>query len=347
MSQSAAWTGERTTTSRPAGAGRPRRRRRSRPTAPRGTRSGRDPRARRGRSSSPAWTSRSIGRPSGRSRRPRTLSTGAPRRSAAGRFSGRPAVTSCVRRRSSGRTSSRGVQAPRPRLATVSPERMTVMRSPISSISSMRWVMKITPTPSAASRATSANSRSRVATSSAEVASSRIRIRGVAQQRAHDAAGLPVAEREVLDRPWTGRPAGRGAPRSAALARRRFSRAGTLRPPGVVGAEPDVVQHRAGLGDEDLLEDRDDAVLLRGSGAAQLDLGPVDLDRARVGRVHAAEDLHQRALARAVLADQRVDLARAQLERAVPERLGGRRTPSPRAPRGPGHRGRSAHRARR
>ena len=40
-------------------------------------------------------------------------------------------------------TSSRGVQSPRSSVATVSPERMTVMRSPISSISSMRCVMKI------------------------------------------------------------------------------------------------------------------------------------------------------------------------------------------------------------
>jgi hypothetical protein len=48
-----------------------------------------------------------------------------------------------------------------------------------------------------------------------------------------------------------------------------------------------------------------------------------------VGLVDAGEDLHQRRLARAVLPDQRVRLARVQLDRAVlkgqhrPERLAG------------------------
>ena len=167
-----------------------------------------------------------MGRPSGRSRRPRTLSTGAPWPVAASRFSGRPTVTSSaapvIRP-----TSWRGVQAPRPRLATVSPERMTVMRSPISSSSSIRWVMKITPTPSAASRAISANNRSRVTTSSAEVASSRIRMRG----RRSSARTMQQACRSLRERSSMAvdRSAGRSrSSSSAALARRRFSRAGTL-----------------------------------------------------------------------------------------------------------------------
>jgi len=143
-----------------------------------------------------------------------------------------------------------------------------------------------------------------------------------AQQRPHDAAGLPVAEGEVFHGcGQVGRPVEeflqRGLGQTPLLPGRDPG------PPGVVGAEPDVVQHRAGLGHQDLLEDGDDAVLLGGLGVAQLDLGPGHLDPARVGRVHPAQDLHQRALARAVLPDQGVDLARAQLERAVPERLGG------------------------
>ncbi len=45
-------------------------------------------------------------------------------------------------------------------------------------------------------------------------------------------------------------------------------------------------------------------------------VGPaVELHRARVGLVGAAQDLEERALARAVLADQGVDLARRDLER--------------------------------
>jgi len=41
-----------------------------------------------------------------------------------------------------------------------------------------------------------------------------------------------------------------------------------------------------------------------------VDLLPVDPDRAAVGRVHPGEHLHQRGLARAVLTDHGVDLAR-------------------------------------
>jgi len=143
-----------------------------------------------------------------------------------------------------------------------------------------------------------------------------------AQQGPHDAAGLPVAEGKVLhDRGQVDRPVEeflQGGLGPAPLLPGR-----DLRPPRVVGAEPDVVQDGTGLGDQDLLEDGDDAVLLRGLGIAQLGLGPGHLDPARVGRVHPAQDLHQRALARAVLPRQGVHLARAQLERAVLERLRG------------------------
>ena len=124
-------------------------------------------------------------------------------------------------------TSWRGVQAPRLRLATVSPERMTVMRSPISSISSIRWVMKITPTPSAARRAIRAKSRSRVTTSSAEVASSRIRMRGRrSRARTMQQACRSLRERSSMT---VDRSIGRSKSSArAALAWRRFSRAGIL-----------------------------------------------------------------------------------------------------------------------
>ena len=54
----------------------------------------------------------------------------------------------------------------------------------------------------------------------------------------------------------------------------------------------------------------------------------VDADRARVRLVDAGQDLDQRALAGAVLADQRVDLAGAQVERHVRAAPGWRRTTS-------------------
>ena len=101
------------------------------------------------------------------------------------------------------------------------------------------------------------------------------------------------------------------------------------RAPRVVGAEPDVVEHRAGLGDEDLLEDREDAAALRlARRPDRRDELAVELDLSGVRGVDAAEDLDHRRLAAAVLADERVDLAGPQLEGGVadglgrPERLG-------------------------
>ena len=91
--------------------------------------------------------------------------------------------------------------SPRARVATVSPERITVTRSPISSISSIRCEMKIVLVASAARRRTIANSRSRVATSSAEVASSRIRIRG----RRMSARAMQQAWRSLSESSSTGR----------------------------------------------------------------------------------------------------------------------------------------------
>ena len=46
----------------------------------------------------------------------------------------------------------------------------------------------------------------------------------------------------------------------------------------------------------------------------------VEQDLAAIGLMHAAEDLHERRLAGAVLADQRRDLARIQLEVRVAQR---------------------------
>ena len=137
---------------------------------------------------------------------------------------------------------------------------------------------------------------------------------GVAQERADDPAGLAIRERELLDRhaevDVAPEQLAEHLARAGALLAQRYAGA-----PDVVGAEPDVVEHRARLGDEHLLEDGDDAAplgLLR-RGQRRDDLA-VELDLARVGQVHAAEDLDHRRLAAAVLADEREDLARAQLE---------------------------------
>ena len=135
---------------------------------------------------------------------------------------------------------------------------MTVQRSPISAISSIRCEMKITAAPASARSRRSANRRSRVATSSADVASSRMRMRGSrtsARARQH-------ACRSLRDSRSTGVSSG------GRLAEQRVEY--LLRPPALlgggdtagehaVGPHPDVLQHRARLDDEYLLEDGGDA----------------------------------------------------------------------------------------
>jgi hypothetical protein len=141
------------------------------------------------------------------------------------------------------------------------------------------------------------------------------------KQRPHDAAGLPVAERELLGRAVEIEPAieelieellGAGALLAGADPR--------AQQPFV--AEPDVVDDRAGLGDQHLLEHRRDAVLAgRARRRQRAGRSALDLDLADVGRVDAGEDPHERALARAVLTDDRVDLAGQQLEGGVAQGL--------------------------
>ena len=73
-----------------------------------------------------------------------------------------------------------------------------------------------------------------------------------------------------------------------------------------------------------MLEDHADAELARDLGAGDVDLAPFPQQRAGVGALDAVNELHQRALARAVLAEQRVDLARhdAQIDVVVRQDAG-------------------------
>ena len=70
-----------------------------------------------------------------------------------------------------------------------------------------------------------------------------------------------------------------------------------------------------------VLVDDGDAVLARVERAMKHDLAPVHEDRAGVGPVHAGQHFHERALAGAVLADQRVDLAFGHREIDAAQRL--------------------------
>ena len=83
---------------------------------------------------------------------------------------------------------------------------------------------------------------------------------------------------------------------------------------GRLAAEEHVLGHRAVGQQVELLVDDPDAGGLRRVRVAERDLLAVDADRPVVGRVDAGEHLHQRRLAGAVLADDRVDLAGAQVE---------------------------------
>ena len=81
--------------------------------------------------------------------------------------------------------------------------------------------------------------------------------------------------------------------------------------PSGLGAEVDVLGDGQVLGEVQLLVDHRDA-RLEGLGGIGEDLRPaVNLDGAGVRLIDAREDLHQRGLARAVLADQGVHRARA------------------------------------
>ena len=66
--------------------------------------------------------------------------------------------------------------------------------------------------------------------------------------------------------------------------------------------------------------DGDDAQPPCLDGREAVDGMPVDDDGAAVGRGRAGEDAHQRGLARAVFADERMDLSRAHVERRVGKR---------------------------
>ena len=86
-----------------------------------------------------------------------------------------------------------------------------------------------------------------------------------------------------------------------------------------LAADEDVLDHRE-VGEERrlLVDDRDPGVASVGR-AAQRDLDTVDEQLPAVGRVHSGEDLHERRLARPVLADEGMSLARVEVDRDVVE----------------------------
>ena len=88
----------------------------------------------------------------------------------------------------------------------------------------------------------------------------------------------------------------------------------------LLAAEEDVLGHRAVGHQVDLLVDRADAGRLRLLRRGELDGLAVEQDLAGILPVIAGQDLDQGRLAGAVLADQRMNLARLDLERGRAQR---------------------------
>jgi hypothetical protein len=145
----------------------------------------------------------------------------------------------------------------------------------------------------------------------------------IARQRAGDHARLALAERQRPGQGVKGRDAveqrlgdlpGPAALLLGAQARQQHA----------VAAEPDVVQHRTRLDDEDFLENGGDPrPQRRARGNQPLHGAPGHLEPAGAGLMDARQYLHERALPRPVLAHDRVDLAPAQCERAGAPRYRG------------------------
>ncbi len=80
-------------------------------------------------------------------------------------------------------------------------------------------------------------------------------------------------------------------------------------------AEDHILQDREVRHQREVLVDGADAEAQGIGRRGDLDLRALDTDRAGVGRLHPGEDVHQGRLAGAILAEDRVDLARPEVER--------------------------------
>ena len=233
------------------------------------------------------------------------LATASSRRAAAPR--GRP---------SSARATPRS-RPPPERCRSVLPRRSTVIRSAISSTSLSLWVMKMIDFPSAFSRSMIAKSSAASCGVSTAVGSSRIRIVGAAVERLQDLDPLLLADGDLLDEQRPGRRRGRTAcessshalPRRARLVEQHADR-GAARSPRTMFSATVItgISMKCWCTIPIPCLDR---VLRRAEGDG---LSAHDGSRPSPACVEPVEDVHQRRLARAVLAEQRVDLARPQVE---------------------------------
>ena len=162
--------------------------------------------------------------------------------------------------------------------------------------------MKMTERPSFFSSRRLPNSSSTSCGTRTAVGSSRITMLRAAVEHLEDLHPLPGAHAELLDQPV-------GLDAEAVGVRDALDLGAGVAADAVqlLGAEDDVLEDGEVVGEHEVLEHHADAGLDRVGRRVQGDLLAVDLDRARVRRLHAVEDLHQRRLAGAVLPDDRVD----------------------------------------
>ena len=182
------------------------------------------------------------------------------------------------------------------------------MRSATARTSSMLWLTMMTPRPRSRSRSIRSSTSAVWATPSAAVGSSRMMSFGLAEQRAGDRHGLPLAARERRDgdpdRRDLRRQLAAAAPTSAISIATSSSRHGRARGPGRGSSTTSRFSHSARSWNTVAMP-RSCAAL--GSGCVTV--LAVEGDRAGVRPVHAGEHLHQRRLAGAVVADERDHLA--------------------------------------
>ena len=136
---------------------------------------------------------------------------------------------------------------------------------------------------------------------------------GAAVERLQDLDALLLADGDVLDdrARVDGEPEPRRDLAHALLGRRVVEQDAVVHR---LGREHDVLGDRHHRDQHEVLVHHADAVLDRGLRRAELGRLAVDQDLALVRPVEAVEDVHQRRLAGAVLAEQRVHLALAQVE---------------------------------
>ena len=188
------------------------------------------------------------------------------------------------------------------------PSRMTVTVSQRSKTSSNRCEMNRSARPSSRRLRATANSRSTSTPDSAAVGSSMISTRASSET----AFAISMTCWSAIERPSAGRSGSMRTP-----SRRKSDSTSRAHRPAVDPAEAadGLAAHEDVLGDRQvgeergLLVDDGDARLLRLGGRREVDVLAVEAELARVAAVEPGDDLHERGLAGAVLADEGVDRA--------------------------------------